>query len=351
MSGAGSCFRFPVIMLRTLSVLCFSKLLVVSAHAAVPASESGWTSARPDGHAPIGVMGDHTHEAGEWMLSYRYMFMDMEDNRDGTSRVSTEEIHEDFMVAPERMRMEMHMLGAMYAPTDELTLMFMLPWTEFSMDHVTMAGEEFTTTSRGMGDISVSGLYLLHRRGRQQLLLNTGISFPTGSINERDRTPMGAGQKLPYPMQPGSGTFDLKPGITWLGQTDQWSWGAQLGATVRLGRNNRGYSLGDRLEASVWGARKWSDVLSTSLRLDAQGWGNINGDDDELNPDMVPTADPRRQGGERVDLLAGVNLHGREGRVRGQRLALEAGAPVYESLDGPRLETDLVVTFGWQYAW
>jgi len=35
------------------------------------------SSARPDGHAPIGVMGEHTHKAGEWMLSYRYrnMFM------------------------------------------------------------------------------------------------------------------------------------------------------------------------------------------------------------------------------------------------------------------------------------
>ena len=34
--------------------------------------------ARPDAHAPISVMGDHTHGEGEWMLSYRYMTMDME---------------------------------------------------------------------------------------------------------------------------------------------------------------------------------------------------------------------------------------------------------------------------------
>ena len=25
-----------------------------------------WPSSRPDGHAPIGVMGDHIHEQGEW---------------------------------------------------------------------------------------------------------------------------------------------------------------------------------------------------------------------------------------------------------------------------------------------
>ena len=37
-----------------------------------------WTAARPDGHAPISVMGDHMHAMGEWMVSYRYMTMDME---------------------------------------------------------------------------------------------------------------------------------------------------------------------------------------------------------------------------------------------------------------------------------
>ena len=36
----------------------------------------------PDDHAPIGVMGDHAHKAGEWMLFYRYGFMKMDGNRD-----------------------------------------------------------------------------------------------------------------------------------------------------------------------------------------------------------------------------------------------------------------------------
>ena len=35
-----------------------------------------WTSGRPDGHAPVSVMGDHTHNKGEWMFSYRFMSMD-----------------------------------------------------------------------------------------------------------------------------------------------------------------------------------------------------------------------------------------------------------------------------------
>ena len=94
---------------------------------------------RPDNHAPITVMGDHIHEKGELMFSYRYMHMSMKDNRDSTSRMSPEEIvttvpnrfanppmmPPTLRVVPTKMTMDMHMLGIMYAPTDRLTLMGM----------------------------------------------------------------------------------------------------------------------------------------------------------------------------------------------------------------------------------
>jgi nitrous oxide reductase accessory protein NosL len=303
-----------------------------------------------ESYAPVGVMGDHTHGPGDWMLSYRYMFMDMEGNRDGTRRVSESDIFaEGFMVAPTEMTMEMHMAGAMYAPTDDVTLMAMLPYIRFSMDHVTMMGVRFTTKSEGIGDARLTGLYVLHRFGRQQVHLNAGVSFPTGSTDERDDTPAGPDQKLPYPMQLGSGTFDLLPGITYVGQTDNWSWGSQLGGTIRIGRNGEGYSLGDRGALTAWGARKWTRWLSTSLRIDVQGWGNIDGRDNDLNPAMVPTADPNRRGGERIDLLFGLNLYGQGRWAAGHRLAVEFGIPIHQSLDGPQLETDRIVTAGWQF--
>jgi hypothetical protein len=319
----------------------------------VEAQDTGtyWTSARPDGHAPIGVMGDHTHHAGEWMLAYRYMFMDMEGNRDGTNRLSEQDVFaKGFMVAPKKMTMQMHMVGAMYALTDNVTLMAMLPYLLLSMDHVTRMGSSFTAESQGIGDLRFTALCVMHRWDRQQLHLNAGIGFPTGSIDETDDTPAGPDQKLPYPMQLGSGTFDLLPGITYLGQTDNWSWAGQLGGAIRLGRNDEGYSLGDRVGATAWGARRWTDWLSTSLRLNGQAWGNIDGQDDELNPAMVPTADPRDRGGKQIDLSFGVNLYGRAGLVKGHRVAAEFGAPIYQSLDGPQLETKWSVTVGWQYA-
>ena len=66
-------------------------------------------------------MGDHTHGAGEFMLSYRYMVMTMAGNRDGTDGVDAEAVVAPdgygFNVTPTEMPMQMHMAGAMYAPT------------------------------------------------------------------------------------------------------------------------------------------------------------------------------------------------------------------------------------------
>lgn len=50
-------------------------------------------------------------------------------------------------VALTQMDMSMHMLGVMYAPSDDLTLVAMMPWVENEMDHVTATGGAFTTES------------------------------------------------------------------------------------------------------------------------------------------------------------------------------------------------------------
>jgi hypothetical protein len=335
----------------TIFLLSFTITAVAQVPEEGSQTEPHWTGSRPDGHAPIGVMGDHTHRAGGWMLSYRYMFMDMEGNRNGTKELSAQDVFaEGFIVAPIKMTMGMHMFGAMYAVSDSLTLMAMLPYLQLSMAHVTKMGKKFTSESEGIGDLRLTGLYVIHGWDRQRLHLNAGIGFPTGSIDRRGDTPAGPNQKLPYPMQLGSGTFDLFPGITYLGQTDSWSWGGQIEGAFRLGRNRDEYSLGDRASATAWGARKWTDWLSTSLRLKTQAWGNIDGHDSELNPAMAPTADPRRRRGEQMDVLFGANLRGSGKYLKGHRVAMEIGTPFYQSLDGPQLETKWVLTVGWSYA-
>ena len=71
--------------MKKLSLLFVSLIINVSVSTA---HEGPWTAARPDGHAPISVMGDHMHAMGEWMVSYRYMTMDMEGLLHGSNEVS-----------------------------------------------------------------------------------------------------------------------------------------------------------------------------------------------------------------------------------------------------------------------
>jgi len=299
--------------------------------------------------SPAGVMGDHVHHQGSWMFSYTYMTMHMDGMRDGTSDLGNSEVLQDFMVTPTSMDMQMHMFGTMYAVTDDFTLMAMAPWIRKEMDHRTRMGARFSTSSDGLGDVKLGGIYKVYNRDDWQLLLNFSVSAPTGDIDEKGNTPAMRNAQLPYPMQLGSGTWDLLPGVTWVGANHAWSWGGQVLGTVRTGGNNDNhYSLGDRLELGGWGAYRFAPAWSTSLRLKWQTWGNIDGSDPKLNPRVVPTADPDLQGGTRADLLAGVNFYAPAGVFSGNRLAIEGGVPVYENLDGPQMSTQWMLNASWQ---
>jgi len=337
--------------LRALLPLCLLSFLPTAANA------DGAFSARPDGHAPLGVMGDHVHAAGEWMLSYRWSRMRMDGNRTGTSHESIPTIigtpgnPGPFVATPTDMDMEMHMFGLMVAPHDKVTLMGMLPYVKKRMDHIRRDGVRFTTASEGIGDVRAAALVEVLETEHHHVHLNAGLSFPTGSVDERDNLPPPLfRQRLPYPMQSGSGTWDLLPGLTYTGHTEGLSWGLQGIGTIRTGRNDNGYRLGDRFDATAWLARPWTDWLSTSARVAWSGWGNITGSDDALNPNLVPTADPNRRAGHRLELWGGVNVSVPLGPLGRHRFAVEGGFPAYEWLDGPQLETDWRIVVGWQLA-
>lgn len=172
---------------------------------------------RPNGHAPLSVMGDHTHDRGEWMLSYRYMNMQMDGMRNGTDRVRS---------------------AAVLAADGD---------------------DQFTTRSEGFGDTKVSALYRFCSEANRQAQFGLGLSLPTGSISENDRTPRPGmppsfnRNQLPASMQLGSGTFDLLPSVTFLQQFPDWSWGAQANGVQRLeSENSNGYRLGHQFEGLAW---------------------------------------------------------------------------------------------------
>ena len=314
------------------------------------AQSDKWTSGRPDGHAPIGVMGDHYHAKGEWMFSYRYMRTPMDGNIMGSNDISNETIFDQYMVAPQEMSMQMHMIGAMYAFSDRLTLMAMANYMVHEMDLKTQMGQSFTTGSSGFGDASLAALIKLLNANRQSLHLNIGIGIPVGSITQRDNTPAMDNMKLPYPMQSGSGTWNPSFGMTYLGQSDILSWGFQPSFTVRTGENSEEYRLGNILSFNAWSAVKANEWFSFSLRGAYLQTGPIKGADPELNPMMAPPGDFNNTGRESVSLFTGGNFYIPSGFLENIRLGIEAGLPVYQHAEGIQMEQAWSFTAGIQYS-
>ncbi len=326
---------------------------------------------RADSHAPIGVMQDHMHKKGDWMVSYRFMRMHMDGNRNGTDNLTPEEIATTFpnrfsgmpgqpptlRVVPTEMTTQMHMVGGMYAPTDNVTLMVMTHYIDRKMDHVTFQGGSgtaelgrFTTVSQGLGDSTMAALIRLYDDETHHLHLNAGLGLPTGSITEEDSVLAPNGMtptvRLPYAMQLGSGTFDAMPGLTYTGISGQYGWGAQYRSAIRLGRNSADYSLGDRHMITAWGSYLFNNAVSGSLRVTGETEESIDGIDD-LIAAPVQTADPDNFGGERVSLSLGMNAVIPHGVLKGHRFSAELTVPLYQDLNGPQLERDNAFILGW----
>ena len=97
--------------------------------------------ASPLDHAPAGIMPDHIHNAGELMVGYHFMHMEMGGHRKGSEELTRSEVFElGYSGAAESMTMDMHMVELMYAPTDWLTLMLMSSYIYQDMEMTMMGG-------------------------------------------------------------------------------------------------------------------------------------------------------------------------------------------------------------------
>jgi hypothetical protein len=248
------------------------------------------------------------------------------------------------------MSMQMHMFGVMFAPHNRITLMTM---TSYRNNFMKMEGDATHThahgdhdhpvgphemESAGLSDLKLSALIPLLRTQDAAFIFNAGFSIPTGSIEEAGKNGL-----LPYPMQLGSGSFELMPSVTFTATLGNWSFGGQTRAAVPLNENSRGYRLGPATASTIWGARRLNDWVSVSVRALFENWGNIAGSDEALKPEMAPTMAPHLRGGTCGSLLAGTNLIFPDrlgGFLAGQRFALELWVPVYQHLDGPQMELD-----------
>jgi len=302
----------------------------------------------------------HTHPAGMWMVNYKFMHMDMSGLRDGTTNVDQSSVGfmrnkpYNYMMIPTSMTMDMHMVMVMYGITDRLTLMAMANYQHNEMKMLMdmgpgkmISGEPPMRTS-GFGDTELRGTYKINK----YLVGSLGLSLPTGSIEEDFQT-MRMTFRAPYDMQLGSGTYDLKPALTYNGLSDdgKWNWGAQAMYTVRLGKNENDWSFGDNFKLTSWLQRALGPFTSW-VRLAYNNTGRISGEDLEIrklnHPSMgmgapMPDADPNNYGGQRLDGLIGLSY------TKGAfSFGVEGGIPFYQNLNGLQLKTKWVLNAGIQ---
>jgi len=176
---------------------------------------------------PLGVMGASLGMKGKWMLSYRLMHSEWNGNRAGRQKISPQQAQAGFgfNLVPADMNVNMHGFSVMYTPVKKLSLMVMAPYiTKWMGVQMIMpggaVGHEFSMTTKGLGDVRTSALIELYNNNEHKLILNAGLSAPSGSIDRHDGTPASPSMKLPYIMQIGSGTWDVLPGLTYAGSHD-----------------------------------------------------------------------------------------------------------------------------------
>ena len=318
-----------------------------------------------DSQAPAGIMTDHIHPKGKWMVSYSYMDMMMKGNHIGNTKASDEAIYKNYMMAPATMSMQMHMVMLMYGVTDRLTLMAMGGYAAnnmsmnmddnmMSMPGMSPGSMSMSCMSSGFTDTRLSALYRFTGNERARLIGSMGVNFPTGTVRETGTTMLGENQRLPYNMQLGTGSYGLLPGITFIRQSGLFSFGLDAGADIKTGNNSVGYRFGNVYRGSAWASYKFLRVLSGSLRIEGIETGKISGSDPNLNIAIYQQNDPTtvtsNYGGVVSNLYAGLNFHFKQPLLSKFNVLAEYGLPIYQNLNGTQMSLHATLLAGLQYS-
>lgn len=322
--------------------------------------------------APAGVMLDHMlPKSGDVMVGYRYAYRhDAGGMLNGTRRVSDAEVKAvgcdggPCQTTPDEMNMHMHMLDIMYAPAPWLTLMVMPQYMDMNMGMRGLLGEgEFPEqiyyhhilhdhTTGAIGDTEAHALVRLFDTAEHHMHAGIGVSAPTGDVGIKLRDTHGAESgMIHYGMQIGSGTWDLKPSLTYTGQSEHWFWGAQGNATIRLeDKNESGYRLGDVYSATAWGGYRVSDGVAATVRGLYTHEGEISGGFTQTFLPLGPNDYVNNYGGEFVDVGFGLTVSLADEMFKKNSFSLEWLQPVVTDANGYQLDRVGTLAASWKLA-
>jgi hypothetical protein len=309
-------------------------------------------------HPAAGLMNEHMHEGGEFMLGVRFE----RTRHSGANLAGDEAIADPAIVAAgysartEAMTMDMVMLDLMYAPTGNLTLMVMphYMWHRMEMrgidpaagaggghgghhgGHVIPLGEVHEHSTEGFGDTLVAASYRL-TRGRVGAHATLGVWVPTGAADRKNAD----GNFVHYGMQPGSGTWDVEPSVTLSGRGGAVGWGVQAAYRWRTEEHNdSGFAFGDKARATGWASYLLTRDVGATARLEYLHEGKVLG---HYNGPHNHAAPPDRQanyGGYTVNAGLGLNWLLPVAASNRPQLGAELAVPLYQNLNGIQAPQD-----------
>ena len=318
-------------------------------------------------HAPIGVMADHFHNKGESMISLRYSSMKMDENIFNGNNINTEQIlalpnplgmvPANLSVVPNSMDMSMVMLGGMYAPSDNITLMAMGMFMDKDMSlssYKPMMGRDFlgkfTTSSSDLSDIAFGALSKLKETdsSRWHAEVTLQKSLEKNKLKDKVLTPMGMNMEmiLPYGMQIGDDAIRLVLGLTNVSNlNDNLIVGNQLRGKFVI--SDKDWSFGDVIELNSWIQYEINSSVSLSSRIKFIDQDSISGSNPMIMA-PVQTVNPRNYGGREIQLGLGINLLTSIFPGHGDRIGIEFVVPIEQDKNGLQMETDYQFIVGYQ---
>ena len=320
-------------------------------------------------HAPIGVMGDHYHKAGEKMLSIRYSTMQMKGNSFNDNSISDQNIITDqanpfasipgaptnLSVVPKKMEMQMVMVGGMYAYSDDLTYMSMLMFMKNKMTSNTYKGAmdraylgSFQTSLNDLSNITFSALYRLYETNNNRWHLELGLDKSIGKNDNKAimLTPMNAYMEMtmPYSMQMDESTR-LISGLTNSRNLDELVFGSQIKKYSVI--DDKDWAFGDKLEVSSWLQKSYDDSLSYSVRLLFTKEQKISGFSSEIiSP--VQSSNPLNYGGKSLKFFLGANKIFNLFEKNHIRLGFEYMFSLEDNKNGLQMDSDDKFIVGYQ---
>lgn len=298
--------------------------------------------------APIGVpLAQHVN-TGQFALNVRASQNTFEGLRDSRKDLSSADVFaRGFAIAPSEGADRRFELEALFGFDQRWDIYFVIPYSTHDYEQDLTLGGTSDVESDGLGDIQIGGVFRSYDHGPTRISYMAGISLPTGKVNETGQYDGLADTKLPYPLQLGSGTFDLIPGVLLESTRGDVQWGARASGRIHLqSAHDENWFRSNSGRLDLWAGTEVGEDLHGTLRAQADWWGDLHGSDPDLVQLRNPLEDPLRQGGSRVTIFGGL---GKDlDKAGNNHLGIEVGFPVEEWLDGPAPSQDWMAVIGWR---